>query len=273
MTRPELLVAFVVALALGTLGCGRASASRGSASSPSLLGGSPYEIITRRPTSGAADAVPEVSQYEWTIARDRLARIRRTTAGRPYVERIRLAIVDPRSGLQYEARGAVAVSPSRAARMMLIGPGGATALDVWVTRERFRMVVPSINLEKRGGQDPADARGLPIGMLRWWFLAPLEGRLLLARSTPSESAWILRDDGATVTVRTDGSHFIALRREAGALEAIDWIGRGLAPAAGAHGRYMEGRYGLRVEVLVEAVLPNEPDPEAFDDPDEKGTAL
>ena len=133
--------------------------------------------------------------------------------------------------------------------------------------------MPAIKLEKRGGTDPAEAKGLPIGMLRWWFLSPLAGRLLLGRSTQAESAWILRDGPATVTVRSDGRRFIALRREGDSLEAIEWLSRGLVPQTGEHGRYVEGRYGLRVEVLVEEVLTTEPEAEAFADPDEPGTAL
>lgn len=232
----------------------------------------PYEIIAKE-TPEVATKVPEVTQYEWTIARDRLARLRRGQPDHPYTERVRLSINDPRTGRQYQARGAVAVSPGRAARMILVGPGGTTALDVWVTRDRFRFAVPAIKLEKRGGTDPAEARGLPIGMLRWWFLSPLAGRLLLARSTPAESAWILRDGHATVTVRSDGERFVALRREGETLEGIEWVSRGLVPQAGEHGRYVEGRFGLRVEVSVEDVLATEPEPGAFADPDEPETTL
>jgi hypothetical protein len=184
-----------------------------------------------------------------------------------------MAIQDPRTGIKYEARGAVAVSPSHAARMMLVGPAGTTALDVWVTRDRFRFAVPSMHFEKRGGRDPEDARGLPVGMLRWWFLSPLDGRLLLARSSEAESAWLLKDGPATVTVRTDGQRFLAVRREGEYLEAIEWLGRGLVPRPGARGKYIEGRHGLRVEIIVEEVLTAEPDPAAFADPDEEGTPL
>ena len=244
------------------LGCGLPASSR-----------SPYEIIAQEPSSDVARAVPNVSQYEWTVARYRLARLRSGQPERAYVERVRLAIADPRTGREYQARGAVAISPGRAARMILVGPGGTTALDVWVTKERFRFSVPAIKLEKRGGTDPEEAKGLPIGMLRWWFLSPLAGRLLLARSTAAESAWVLRDGLATVTVRSDGRRFIALRREGESLEGIEWLSRGLVPQEGEHGRYVEGRFGLRVEVVVEEVLPTEPDPEAFADPDERGTAL
>lgn len=267
-------IAFVVSTAV--LGAGAAGCGPRQGGGSSLARG-PYEIVAREPRSGTVSTtVPEVSQYEWTIARDRLARLRRAQPTRPYVQRVRLAIADPRTGKQYEARGAVAVSPDKAARMMLVGPGGTTALDVWVTKDRFRFAVPGIHLEKRGGTDPAEASGLPIGMLRWWFLSPLAGRVLLARSTQAESAWILRDGNATVSVRTDGAHFIALRRDGETLEGIEWLSRGLAPRAGARGRYLEGRYGLRVEVLVEELLEAEPDPEAFQDPDDekpKGTSL
>jgi len=234
---------------------------------------SPYEILQKEGTTEGAGKLPDVTQYEWTIAHERLARLRTGRPSRPYVERVRLAISDPRTGRQYQARGAVAVSPGKAARMILVGPGGTTALDVWVTKERFRFAVPAIKLEKRGGIDPEEAKGLPIGMLRWWFLSPLAGRLLVARSTQSESAWILRDGTATVTVRSDGQRFVALRREGESLEGIEWISRGLVPQSGEHGRYLEGRFGLRVEVVVEELMDNEPDADAFADPDEQATAL
>ena len=258
-------------LVLGLLaGCGKPTVPR-----------SIYEIITKDdgPHEETSGAVPNPSAAEWSQARERLATLRSGQPEKPYVERVRLSIDDPRTGKRYEARGAVAISPDRAARMLIVGPGGTTALDVWVTKDRFRFEVPGIKLQKRGGIDPADARGLPIGMLRWWFLSPLAGRLLVARSSATESAWILRDGASTVTLRTDGKRFIALRREGESLEGIEWIARGLVPQTGARGEYIDGRFGLRVEVLVEELLTTEPDPQAFidpdaeDDADPKGTAL
>jgi hypothetical protein len=130
-----------------------------------------------------------------------------------------------------------------------------------------------MQIEKRGGTDPGEARGLPIGLLRWWFLSPLGGKLLVGRSSPDETSWLLRERDATVTLRTDGVRFLAVRREDGHMEGIEWLGRGLQPRAGARGRYVESTFGLRVEVFVEDVLPVEPDPAAFADPDEKGTSL
>ncbi len=230
-----------------------------------------YTIVHGDPRRHAE--VPAVGQAEWTLSRERLGRIRSELPQRPYVERVQIGMVDPRTGKVYRARGAVAVSPDRAARLVLLGPGGTTALDVWVTRDRFRLSIPSMSFEKRGGASFSETRGLPIGLLRWWFLAPLEGKLVLARSSKEESVFLLRDGPATTTVRTDGERFVAIRREDGRLEGLEWSGRGLAPRAGARGRYIDGEWGVRVDVLVEEVLPDEPDPEAFLDPDEKGTTL
>lgn len=252
------MVAAALTLAASTsaLGCGVAPPARG-----------PYTILACERASEVARRAPEVSQVEWTTTRERLARLRRGRPERPYVERVRVAIDDPRTGRQYQARGAVAVSPGRAARMILVGPEGTTALDIWVTKERFRFAVPALHVEKRGGTDAEGAKGLPIGMLRWWFLSPLAGRLLLGRASNEESAWVLREGQGTVTLRTDGQRFLAVRREGEGLEAIEWVSRGLVPQSGEHGRYIEARHGLRVEVVVEEVLRDEPDPEAFADPD------
>jgi hypothetical protein len=201
-------------------------------------------------------------------------RMRSELPRRPYVERVEIGIVDPRNGKTYRARGAVAVSPvARAARLVLLGPGGTTAIDVWVTPDRFRFVIPAIKLERRGGADLSAARGLPIGFMRWWFLAPLDGELVLARSNYAEAAFLLRAGAATVTMRTNGERFYAIRREGTRLEGLEWSGGGLVPRAGARGRYIDGEWGIRVHVVIEEVLAEEPDEAAFRDPDETGTSL
>lgn len=253
-------------LALPLAACGR----------PTSLGDGAWGSLgnTRGVRAGHVE-MADISQDEWTVSRERLARLREHQPRRPYVQRVRLSIVEPHTRMRYEARGAVAVSPGQAARMILVGPAGSTALDLWVTKDRFRFAVPGIKLEKRGGTDPNEMRGLPVGFLRWWFLSPLGGRLLMGRSTPRESAWVLKDGPATVTVRTDGQHFFALRRESDRLEGIEWTARLLVPSSGAHGHYIEGRLGLRIDVTVEEVLDVAPDPAAFDDPDAppQGTPL
>lgn len=217
------------------------------------------------PAPPPASILDEVSQGEWSVSRARLAAARERQPKRPYVERVRVAMTEPRTGKRYQARGAVAVDPDRAARLLLLGPGGTTAIDVWVTREKFRVAVPAIGFERRGGRDATEARGLPVAMLRWWFLAPLSGRLLLARSSEAQSSWLLKDGLATVMVRTDGARFLAVRSEEGRREGIEWSA-GPDGAASGRGLYVDGS-GLRVEVLVEEVLPDEPDPAAFAEPE------
>lgn len=251
----------VIGLAVSAIGC----------TIPAALVRSPYTVIGGDPHE--AVAVPAIGQEEWTLARQRLARLRAALPRRPYVERVRISVVDPRSGKPYQGRGALAVSPERAARLVLLGPGGATALDVWVTPDRYRFAIPALEIEKRGGAKAAEARGLPIGFMRWWFLSPLGGRLVLARSNREEAAFVLRDGPATVTIRTDGRRFFALRREGTRLEGIEWFGHGLDPARGAHGVYLDGEWGTRVQVTVEDLLGDEPDPAAFDDPNEMEKSL
>ncbi len=108
---------------------------------------------------------------------------------------------DPHTGKVFQARGAVAVDPRHALRMILIGPGGVTALDAWITDERFRFVVPPISLERRGGGDAESARGLPIGFFRWWMLHPLDGRLLAAWNRDEGPLYLLRNHEETVLFR------------------------------------------------------------------------
>jgi hypothetical protein len=242
------------------LGCRPASPPHGVYA---IIGGDPRHDVQ----------VPDVGQAEWTVSRERLARMRRALPHRPWAARVQVGVVDPRSGNVYRARGAVAVNPEQAARLVLIGPAGATALDLWVTRERYRFAVPPIHLERRGGAGRDGTRGLPIGFLRWWLLSPLVGELVLARSSPSESAFLLRDGPATVTVRTDGEHLVAVRREGEHLEGLEWASEGGGPKTGARGRYIDGDWGVRVNVLIEEVLSEEPDPASLSDPDVEGTSL
>jgi hypothetical protein len=227
----------------------------------------------------AGKARPErgLTQADWSKARERLAWMRSTEIARPYALELRVYMHEPWTGRSFESRGALAVFPHRAARMVLLGPGGATALDMWLTRDRFRFVVPAADFRRAGGVDEPVARGLPVGFFRWWFLSPLEGRLLTARIDAQGPTFVLRDGGGTVTLRErrerGREHLVAQRREAGALEGLEWIGRSFSPHAGDRAKYVQDTTGLEVEVLVEAVSSEEPDPAAFLDPDDPGVAL
>jgi hypothetical protein len=239
------------------------------------------------PRAAAPVDLPDPTQPEWTRLRAHLAISREAVPERPYVERITIAMREPRTGKVFQARGAVAVDPRRAMRMILVGPGGATAFDAWVTDTRYRLALPGIDLTRRGGADAQEARGLPVGFFRWWLLHPLDGRLLAAWPREGGPMYLLRRDGDTVLLRearvargpSDGAeggpfcafprrHVVAMRRGEGALDEIEWLGATPAmPHPGDKARYLDVASGLEIEVLVEAIGAEPPDPGAFADPD------
>jgi hypothetical protein len=226
-------------------------------------------LLSCAPARTSGLAAP--SQAEWTEARARLFRLRAELPTHPYVEIVKLAMREPRTGRILVARGAVAVDPHRAMRMVLLGPGGGTALDVWTTPEHWRFAVPALDLLRRG--DAANDSALPIGFFRWWFLAPLRGRLLTARTKPDTSLFVLRDAGATVTILDgtfDQGHVVlATRREGSGVDRLAWSGRSLAPGPGDRALYEQPRTGLGVEVAIESMSDAPPEPDAFVDPDAK----
>jgi hypothetical protein len=227
-----------------------------------------------RVSSSVPTALPDPTAREWTRLRERLAIARSEQPERPFVANVVVALREPRTGRVFQARGAVAIDPKRALRMILVGPGGVTALDAWVTDDQFRFAVPGIRFVRRGGADAASARGLPIGFFRWWMLHPLDGRLLAAWTRDDGSIFLLRRGDETVILRegrlarSHREHLIAARREEGRVERLEWFGRSpVAPHAGDKARYVDAATGLEVEVLVEGVGEHEPDPAAFLDPD------
>jgi hypothetical protein len=224
--------------------------------------------------------LPDPTAREWTRLRERLAIARDAAPTTAYVEHLVLAMREPRTGKVFQARGAVAVDPGRALRMILVGPGGVTALDAWVTDERFRFEVPGIAYVRRGGVDPVAERGLPIAFLRWWLLHPLDGRLLAGWTRDDGALFLLRQGDETVLLREGRSarmrrtHVVAALREDGRVQRLEWYGNApAAPHAGDMARYIDGASGLEVEVKVEEVQKEPPDGAAFLDPDAKDTAL
>jgi hypothetical protein len=222
------------------------------------------------PPRTASTSAGEPSQLEWTLARTRLAALRAALPARPHVEIVRLTIHEPRTGKALSARGAIAVDPHHAMRMILVGPGGATALDVWATPDCWRVAVPALEILRRG--DAEEASGFPVGFFRWWFLDPLAGRLLDARAEADGSLFVLRADGATVMLRheDDVQAFEAERRRGEVVDRVAWFGRSLAAEPGDRALYVQERTGVRVEVAVESLSPDPPDPAAFVDPDARG---
>ena len=175
---------------------------------------------------------------------------------------------DPVHGRVVDGRGAIAVAPGQAVRMVLIGAAGATMLDAWVTRTRWRVAVPAIDLTRRGGiEEPPD---MPVGFLRWWFLTPLCGSLLAAAYIDNEPLWVLRAGGAIVEVREGpraSGCLRATRRASGHSETVEECRKAVEPAVGDSALYVDEASGLRVDLRLESIAAAPPSGEAFDDPD------
>jgi hypothetical protein len=232
----------------------------------------------------AALELPSPTTAEWEAARARLAALRGAQPERPYGIVVRVTLSEPRSGRSFAARGALAVDPHHALRMILLGPGGTTALDAWVTPSAYRFEVPPIGLLHRGGEsaDPA----LPVEFFRWWFLAPVDGRLLasyegpelaLQHVAPCKGRWfVLRRGASTVTlcdVQGEGRPLEILATErttGGAFERLSFGGQSLTPHSGDRAEYEDARSGVRAHVEVESCDADPPDPIAFLDPDAGG---
>lgn len=247
------------------------------------------------PASAEAVYVPlgNPTQPEWTLARARLASLRASEPRRPYTEVVKVTLHEPRSGRTFEARGAVAVLPGKAMRMVLVGPGGATALDAWTTPDRWRLAIPALGRVSRGGAGSGETShtggatpALPVGFFRWWFLAPFEGRLLTSRARPDATLYVLRQgedtisllerpaEGPTLTLlasRRDGARAEQPGpRGSTVVDRLSWSGHRGAPGAGDSAFYEQPATGLTVKVVVESLSDEAPDPAAFLDPDAAG---
>ena len=88
---------------------------------------------------------------EWPALQRRLADERDARPRDPWAAVVRVTMREPRSGHVVDGRGAIAVAPGRAVRMILVGGAGLTLLDAWVARRGWRFAVPSAEVVRRGG--------------------------------------------------------------------------------------------------------------------------
>lgn len=211
-------------------------------------------LATTACVSAAPPPAP-VSQAEWDLARAHLARLRAELPTKPYTQPVTVAFFEPRSRRRFDGRGAVGVDPGHAMRMILVGPAGEPALDVWVTPDAWRLVVPALHLVRRGGRDAP--RGTPIGFFRAWFVEPLAGRLL---AVDGRGALVLRDPfGGTEHVAARSVEDGRIRRRVGRdTESFSF--------SATHARYVDASTGLSVEVTLGPVQSEPPDPRAFAEP-------
>lgn len=164
-------------------------------------------------------------------------------------EEVRIALEAPLLPGEVRARGAIAASPGRAVRMILVGPGGGTAADLWLDAERHRLALPGRDEVIRGRRgDPLPF--VPVDLLRSWFLEPLAGELLHVAVTPQGSQAVLqgRDGVVFVSLPSDGS--LILERGAGTRD----VERIRSPSGARCGEvvYERPRTGVRASITCEA---------------------
>jgi len=211
--------------------------------------------------------LPKVSQRDWDRARASLAAARAELPREPYTLIVSVEMREPRTGRTFSARGGLAVLPGKSVRLQLLGPGGATAVDAWLTRERFRFDVPAADVHKRGRVDGPEAEGLPVGFFRFWFLSQLEGRLLFGKPTREGVYLVLRDGAATVEMfrASRGGRVEAERTVGGKIEELSVDAWAPTPSAGDRALY-RAHGGVSASVLIEAIGDEAPDPAAFEEP-------
>ncbi len=218
---------------------------------------------------------PSATSRTWPELRRSLEAERATRPFHSWAAGLRVTMRDAQSGRVVDGRGAIAVAPGRAVRMILIGGAGSTVLDAWVTSARWRVAIPPLERVQRGGLE--EPRDMPIGFLRWWFLTPLTGRLFAAASGDGGTSWLLRDGSAVIELRRDvcprGSLLVATRRAPGSVERVTECRELASPMPGDWASYVDEIRGLRVDLVLESVASAPPDGAAFVDPDspESGT--
>jgi hypothetical protein len=117
-------------------------------------------------------------------------------------QEITIELRDLASGLGFSGRGVVVVQPRHALRMILLGPGGTTAMDVWIRDRKFRVAIPAISRITRGDEStPREMmRGMPVDLL-WRLLVDPFGSMVFARSGHPDDAGNISGDGFTAWMR------------------------------------------------------------------------
>lgn len=187
---------------------------------------------------------------------------------RPYSLNVTLELWVERLGMRTRGRGAVAVYPPHGVRMIMLGPGGTTAMDLWICRDAFRFSVPAADLTRRGDAStpPEELRGLPVEFLRWWFLEPLGGRLLAAFPEAGGRRFILADDDSAVHILAGPGEPtpITVRR----LSTRDEERIETTAERCGHVHYNQRSTSIDLDVTCEKVNDGVPPARAFADPDD-----
>lgn len=153
--------------------------------------------------SDAGPAVPRSDPAAFLEAVHRIEALKGELAG-DRTDTISLELDAPYLPSSVKARGAIAVRAPDQLRMIMLGPGGTTAMDLWMKGDRFRFSIPSLGREIAGdARTPAEEkRGLPVDFLRAFMLDPLGGRLLAASKSGSELRILLEEKGGKISELT-----------------------------------------------------------------------
>ena len=136
-------------------------------------------VFSCRHATDGAPAAPHLSDAQLhddgAIPNVQLARFAKVPSA-DYRQEIELSVREEISGKGFTGRGALAVRPRRALRMILLGPGGTTAMDVWIAGERWRVSIPALDKVFRGDANTKEMpRGIPVPLLRRWVVEPFGG--------------------------------------------------------------------------------------------------
>jgi hypothetical protein len=224
--------------------------------------------------TAAPRAWPSPDAVTYGKLRARLHALREARPQSPWAAGIHVVVREPSTGRTIEGRGGLAVAPGRAVRMILVGGAGSTLLDAWVSPDRYRVAIPALDRVRTGRDEAVD---LPVGFLRWWFLAPLTGTVFAASDPAGDDVWLVRSGASVVELRAvgcaRGEGLLAVRRTPFRAEQVREC---RAPSSGASvgdsAEYDDLMSGLHVEIAVESVASTPPDDAAFQDPDLPGGA-
>lgn len=167
-----------------------------------------------RPPVASNLAAPSVVASALADARSRIATM---DDSHSRTDRLRVTFDSPWLSEPMSARGAVSISrpEEKSLRLLLVGPGGTTAMDLWLRQDRYRLALPALDRIIRGSLHDAleTRRALPVDFLAWWMLAPFDGELLWAVREEDALRVILRRASAYVDVRLfDSGSISAVRR-------------------------------------------------------------
>jgi outer membrane biogenesis lipoprotein LolB len=200
---------------------------------------------------------PTIDGASWREAQRSLQELRETFAPDAGTMRVAVRFVAASKDLQVSGRGAVARRPPDDLRMILVGPGGMTALDLLVRGDAWWLAIPSRDRVLHNEEDGEEARGLPVTFLRWWLLRPLSGRLLSVSEAPTGRVFVLRERDATIRVQRRGEGLVMDRKSPSGTERMSVSGPGCGTAVYEH---VDAR--IRAEVRCEAEVGGV-DPEMF----------